>query len=458
MATEVWFRDPYNYVRELVECGQGLITWNRGTLAKQRLDPVPWADLFYGQAIPVRQICVGSQGSAEVGPGHGLDNPLAVYPTWTYGDPLPFLEDMMAEPLGNNLEACMDPRLAVDERPVYGQEHRVVVTALPAGSTGPGRALLMILKQMQEDFPDCKLMVHGLYSFKYAFGLGFGAADIEPRTSAANKKVMLAGGGEADYRHVQKKATWLTAVGMKPADLDEPRGRCMFNIRSAVWAGAHINDLSNFRSTPHENVDTTTPPVRYEAPKGKNPLPIVKIKTGDKVICDACTLQLDCKQFRQGEVCSLTDNEVGKLARMFGTRDSQSIIDGLQALSMLQANRLEKAAAEEVMLGEISPEVSKIINSLFSQGVTLAKLLDPTLRGGGVKVQVGVVNGQATASVSTGATPAELTAQVVRALEAQGITRDKITPELVAATLQGMASPEDRVRAIESTVISEEGK
>jgi hypothetical protein len=123
---------------------------------------------------------------------------------------------------------------------------------------------------------------------------------------------------------------------------------------------------------------------------------------------------------------------------------------------MMQANRLERAAAEEESLGEISPEVSKIINSLFAQGVTLAKLIDPSLRGGGVKVQVGVVNGQATAAISSGNTPAELTGSVVRALEAQGITRDKITPDLVMATLQGMASPESRTRAIEGAVIAEE--
>jgi hypothetical protein len=120
----------------------------------------------------------------------------------------------------------------------------------------------------------------------------------------------------------------------------------------------------------------------------------------------------------------------------------------------LQANRLERAAGIEQELDDISPEVSKLINSLFSQGVTLAKLLDPSLRGGGVKVQVGVLNGQATAAVST-STPAELTGQVVRALEAQGIPRDKITPDLVMATLQGMAD-KDRVQpAIEGAVISE---
>jgi hypothetical protein len=126
MPTEVFFRDPYNYVRELVECGQMKITWNRGVLLKRSIDPVAWAELYYGAGMPVRQFCVGSQGTAEVGPGRGMDKPLAVYPTWTYGDPLTFLEDMLANPIGQDLRACADMNLTPDERPVYNQEHIVL--------------------------------------------------------------------------------------------------------------------------------------------------------------------------------------------------------------------------------------------------------------------------------------------------------------------------------------------
>jgi hypothetical protein len=454
MATEVWFRDPYNYVRELIECGQGLIAWNRGVLIKRSIDPVSWAQLYYGESMPVRQLCIGSQGTAEVGPGRGLDHPIAVYPTWTYGDPLVYLEDMLARPVGQDMHACTDLNLARDERPVFGQEHRVVVTGLPNLSSGLGRNLITILKHLQEDHPEANLMLHGTYSFKMCFGLGFRSADVEPRTGAASGTLLLANGAEANYKRVQKEPTWLKAVGMTPGDLDVPRNRCIFNIRSAVWSAANLAKVKNFRSTRHENVDTKTPDVNYVMPEGRNIIPAKLGRVGTKVVCNACTLQLSCKQFRRDEVCSLTDSDTGKLARLFGTRDSRGIVDGLQALAMLQANRLETAVSIEEELGDISPEVSKLINSLFSQGVTLAKLLDPTLRGGGVKVQVGVVNGQATAAVST-STPAELTGNVVRALEAQGIPRDKITPQMVMATIEGMGNPENVQRAVEGTVISE---
>jgi hypothetical protein len=454
MPTEVFFRDPHNYVRELVECGQMKITWNRGVLLKRSIDPVAWAELYYGAGMPVRQFCVGSQGTAEVGPGRPLNKPIAVYPTWTYGDPLTFLEDMLAEPIGQDMKACTDINLPPDERPVFNQEHIVFVTGMPPVNTGPGRSLLAMMKRMQEDYPEAKMFVHGMYSFKYAFGMGFWGADIEPRNAAAQGSLQMAGGGEIKYQKVQSNPQWVSVVGMTPGELDSPRGRCIFNIKSAVWAGAHLDSMRTPKTAKSTPKDITTPDEKYEHPRGQALPRNTVARVGDKVLCDMCSLQLSCKQFRQGEVCSLTDSETGKLAKMFGTRDSQSIVDGLQQLAMLQANRLERAASIEHELDDISPEVSKLINSLFSQGVTLAKLLDPSLRGGGVKVQVGVVNGQATAAVST-STPAELTGQVVRALEQQGIKRENITPDLVMATLKGMADRDRVPPAIEGAVIAE---
>jgi len=456
MSTEVWFRDPVYYAKELVECEVGLITWNRGVLTKRRIDPLGWADLYFGQAIPVRQILIGSQGSVEIGPGRGLDKPLAVYPTWTYGDEMAFLEDMVSKNVGDDMSACFDTSIPPDERPIFGQEHRVIITAIPPANTGPGRAIIRTLKLLQEDYPQCKIMVHGLYSYKYAFGMGFAAADMEPRTAAANGKLMLAAGAEMHYKHVQQKAHWITAMGMKPADMEIPRMRCIFNIKSAVWAGANYTSLHSPRSTKSSKpVDVDTPDEGY-VPEAGRALPIrAKAKEGDKTLCNMCSLQLECKQFREGEVCSLTDSNTGELARFFGTRDSQHIIDGLSTLMQMQSRRLEYAAEEERILETLNPEVTKMVNSLFSQGVTLAKLLDPSLRGAGVKVQVGVINGQAAASVSSASSPTELVGSVMRSLEQQGIPRDKITPDLVMNTIKAMTNPEEKQRAIEGAVIAE---
>jgi hypothetical protein len=291
------------------------------------------------------------------------------------------------------------------------------------------------------------------------FGMGFAAADMEPRTAAAKGKLMLPGGGESSVDALQGKADWITTMGMTLGQMDVPRNRCIYNIKSAVWAGENLDKLYNrARTKTSQPVDITTPDRAFVPPKGLAISRKAQAQDGDKVICSSCTLSLQCMSYREGEVCSLPDGGAGELAKFFGTRDSQSIVDGLAVLMQMGARRLETAASNEEFMSEVDPAVTKMINNLFSQGVTLAKLIDPSLRGGGVKVQVGVVNGTATATVTAANNPNELVGNVMRTLEQKGIPRDKITPELVMATLQGMANPENAHRAIESTVILEEGK
>jgi hypothetical protein len=65
VSTEVWFRNPDTYIRELVECGVFQIAWDRGYLVKRKVDPIKHAELYYGQAYPWRVLAIGPQGSAE---------------------------------------------------------------------------------------------------------------------------------------------------------------------------------------------------------------------------------------------------------------------------------------------------------------------------------------------------------------------------------------------------------
>ena len=63
------------------------------------------------------------------------------------------------------------------------------------------------------------------------------------------------------------------------------------------------------------------------------------------------------------------------------------------------------------------PEVTKMMNSLFKNGVQLAKLLNPELNGKGQSVTVSVGGGH-TAGVFS---PQQLTGKIIAELEAQGI-------------------------------------
>lgn len=454
MSTEVWFRNPDNYIRELVEVGVGNIVWDRGLLVKKSIDPDKHAALYYGRAIPFRVLVVGTQGTAELDIEHSMKKPKAVYPTWAYGEEVELLEEMVESPVGNEERYCLDTSVPPDERPVFGQEHRVVITDLPLANTGQGRQFMRFLKELQEDHPECIIHVHGLYSYRIAFGMGYKASDVEPRTVAQKGKIILPSGKDELYERAIQHPKWITQLGFKVADMSVPRNRCMYNIKSALWAGEHYAELYKFRVVGQRGVvpDTTSSDADYKPPETKSHmLTPKKAGPGDKFLCDTCSLQLDCKYFRDGAVCSVPGAEPTELARYFKTRDSDQIIDGLGTLMAAQTRRLERGLAEEEDFG-LDPEVTKMMGQLFEQGVKLAKLLNPDLRGG-AKVNVNVNGGAAQVQFGN---PKQFIAGIIRELELQGIPRDKITPQMIQGMMSGMVAPEDKRRAIETQVIDHE--
>lgn len=458
MGTEVWFRNPHNYIRELAEVGVGRIAWDRGLLVKRRIDPLKHAGAYFA-GRDWRILLVGEQGTAEYTKDSGTA-PVAVYPTWDAAvEELPLLEEMMMYPISEDADVCNDPTLPLDQRPVSGQEHRVVVINIPNASTPQGRALVRKLKEMQEDYPQCKLHVHGMYSWRISFGMGFGATDVDPRTNASKGKVMLPSGKEMLAERTVACHQWVTLLGMKPIDLcREPRNRCIFNIKSAVWASEHFMENIAFAARSHLDLqpkpDMTSKKTKPIEVKNKYPFtaPVVP-QPNDKINCDTCSLQNSCKYYRQGSVCSVPGSEPAELAKHFKTRDADQIIDGLGTLLALQARRLDRGVSEENVYGELDPEVTKIANQLFSNGVKLAKLVDPTLNGG-PSVQVNV--GAGSASAIQAATPNQVLGGIVRELERRGINRDKITPDMVGNLLAEMGGANKASAAIEGRVISRE--
>ena len=452
--TQVWFRNPDNYIKELVETGQAYVAWDRGYLEKRRIDADKHAQLYFNSGQPYRALLIGTQGTAELRNDFTLEKPAAVYPTWAYGDDLALLEEMLENPAGQDMIACNDKSVSADERPVWGQEHRVIITDLPSVTTGPGRKMMTVLKTLQEDYPDAIVHIHGLYSMRVCFGMGFGAADFEPRSTAQKGKVYLANGKEIKFEKAVESPQWVTQLGFKPVDLAVPRVRCMFNIKSALWAGEHYNDIFNFKAKRNKTVpiDITTPREEYKPPTDNRTFTknLLAPSEGDKFHCNTCSLQNECKQYRDGAVCTLSDAEPKELATYFGTRDSSMIIDGLGQLMEVNTRRLKRSIDQEEIFGDVSPEVTKMLGQVFDQGVKLAKLIDPNLRAG-AKVQVNVGQGGQAQVVMD---PKRMAAEAIRALEAQGIPRDKITPQMVAGLLEGMADPSKTERAVQGEVVA----
>ncbi|MEU4066656.1 hypothetical protein AB0F25_30460 [Streptomyces wedmorensis] len=507
--TEVWFRNPDAYVRELVEVGVGMVAWDRGYLVKKRIDPCMHAQLFMGQ-IPWRSLAIGPQGTAEYRPGDEYGNPSAVYPTFCYGDDPDKLESMAEFPAGEDEDLCSDTSLALDERPRLGQEHRIVISDVPDMRQAGGRAFLRMLTEIQQEYPDCIIHLHGLYGYRLMFGQPLRSVDYEARTTAQKGKVVTPAGREMQFERLAAHAHWATMLGMRPGELAIPRNRCIYNIRSVLWAGINFRKDIKYRAygkgtrvddglteavlaiearkeemSPEEldmaekvlgqlrenaglagGTDTTTPTIGY-APVTISPNSYrtrkgltksgLKPQEGDYFHCDTCSLADHCKFQREGAVCSVPSSETSQLAKLFGSRSSDKIIDGLGKLLEIQSERVETGRDEEEQFGELNPEVSKMLNSLFSNGVKLAKLIDPTLNGGPkVNVNVGVGHG-GQAAVMAGS-PNQLMGAIIREIESKGVPREQITPEMIQGVLEGMSGSASPTPAIEGHVISREDR
>ena len=455
MTTEVWFRNPHNYIRELAEAGPARVSWDRGLCVKRRIDPIKHAEVYFPNK-EWRVLLIGEQGSAEY-TNSSEGKPVAVYPTWdATNEPIELLEEMMMYPLGLDDEACSDMSVPDDQRPVAGQPNRVVITNMPSATTLVGRSLARKLMELQEEYEECSLFIHGLYSFRILFGFGFRIVDIDPRTDAGKGRVTLPTGKMMFAEKTVAVPQWITLLGMKPVDLTkEPRNRCIYNIKSAMWAGENFNENVAFASrqtasAPRE-VDTEAKKVPVPETKAKSPFSVpVVAQPNDKINCDTCSLQNSCKYYREGSVCSVPGSEPAELAKHFKTRDADQIIDGLGTLLSLQARRLDRGVAEENLYGELDPEVTKIANQLFTNGAKLAKLVDPQ-RFAGPSVQVNVQQG---AAAIQAATPNQIMGSIVRELEMRGIPRDQITPEMVQNLLAEMGGAQQAPRIIESSVVS----
>lgn len=511
--TEMWFRNPTGYIKELAEVGEFWLTWDYGLVKKTRLDPVKLCEVYFGMDKTWRVIIVAEWGAAEYRPGDLYGEPSAVYPVFTYGDSQEILEDILELPWGADAELCSNPddKLA-DRVPIMGQEHRVVITNLPNMRDARSRGFLRFLAAKQQEFPECIVHLHGLTAFRPMFAYPFKAVDFEARTAAQGGRVCLPNGAIVPYERSVNSPQWLKLLNATVGELAVPRNRCMFNIRSAAWAAQYFRSSLRFRVSQSkgvtfpgmgneqaadeptddisvmirakeaklrrkvENGEIKAPPGHEFQPRanntgidtessdrdyspgevtGRSSYKSLRYSPGDRVTCDTCSVARMCKVYREGSVCNVPQSPGEKLAKAFSSRDSSQIIDGLGNLLALQSERLETAMEDERDFGEMNPEVTKLMNSLFTNGTKLAKLVDPTLNGAGTTVNVGVGAG-GSAQVTT-ANPNTIMAQIVRVLEDKGIPRDQITSDMVAGVLQAMnggVSEEHSgpVRAIEGIV------
>lgn len=469
--TEVWFRNASMYMQQLAEVGCFNVVFDNGYILRRKIDPKALCYMHFGFDKNWRCIVVHPEYATMFESGN--TEPSAVWPVWSATtQPIEKLVRMMKNPWGEDSKRCANLQLATHQRPVLGQRHIIVITDLPQLSHNSSKLFMSDLSDFQEEHPEVTFFIHGAYSYQILFGNSFKMVDMESRTYAAHGLIMTpCGGRPRDPQEWRDHQYWFEILGYTMRELKEdPKKRCMYNIKSAIFAGTYWKRLKRFAVDRSDTRSSWSTP-QMEAHIKENSLVFTKrlvARPGDRILCDDCSLWMGCKYYREGAVCAVPESDMSQVAELFGTRDSTSIQKALTKLVQANTERIDRGMrAEATPISrtdkngnpleseerEVDPALSKLITDTFKMGDRLLQIVDPAMRPGKPSVNVSVGGGASRVEITQGGgDDQQMVAHVITMLEARGFTRDQITPDMVKMALQELAGVEPK--AIEGQVVS----
>lgn len=459
-----WLTNPFSCLVDAVSEGFTRFVFQRERLRQRRLHPHTHVRRhFLGTQTNPTFMIVDRLGASVHDLFTRAEKPLAVYPVWSFTEDSARLRKLLAQPYYEIFTGSRSSASA--HTPVEGQDHKVVLIDFPNMQSNLGRQRVLDIANMIEDFQNVKVHASGLRAYSTAFHYNWDSFDYDPTFNTRGTRLILPNGVVLDSWDMSKRdqlveyRDWIHLLGFSVSDFPDHRKTILYNMRSLRWAVNHYEHgmAVKFRYSP--SIEETA--LKYDefghilADDKHFTSRRRRMKVGkmDKVLCDACTLKPACKIAREGAVCTVGGAFTVSLADMFGSRDVARVIDGLSAVVRKQADRVEKAVEGEDP-DDPNPEVTRQLNSLFKNGVMLAKLLDPSLNGKGTTVNIN--NHNQVAAVGQ-ANPQQMVAAAVRALEDQGIPRNEITPDMLRTLLAGMANV-PAPQAIEATAVEFEEK
>lgn len=426
MLPELWFRNFNKRAHLIAERGHNKLVWHRGTLIKSKIDPVAHARMTFPIGFPWRVLVVGVQGAVEYDQSSTDSSDIkACYPVWHYGDDdIESLEELVDKNVAEIPSWVHDPTVEPAFRPREGQEHRIVLINWPAANTALGKQWFRVVREIQGDRPDVIMHLFEATSFKYAFGLGFRAADLDPTFNARNKAIWLPNGRNVPVSELgERHQMWVNAMGLSINDLDNADNRVRFCVAAAIWANEFFLQDHSFK-------------IHHPRVKAGKIIPTgAEAGPGDMLTCDTCSLADKCKYCRIGSICTLPGSETVDLSSKFKTRDADAVIDGLGEILALQAKRAQQGMEWEGEEEKLSGEVTKVLNSVMAGGAQLAKLIDPSLASPKIALQINQGAGSQAAVVN--GNPKTMIANTIAALESRGIPRSMITKEMVFQEMSG---------------------
>lgn len=415
MGTILWLRNPVGYSRLVEKIAMPRLAWSAIFLRQKKISVESFTEMHFPVGQPYDQLIIDIDQTIRVTPSSSVTRPYATYPSWTHGLSETLLESYLRE-----------------------QHEMVTIIGIPP-FVPPFIEFFVWLAELQEEYPETAIHLSGGNHFRQLFGLGYGSVDYDPIPAAALGMVTLPCG----YQPKQQSqwaawAKWFRLIGYDFREINTKADKAEFNITSAHWAAEHYRSEVNFQIRA-KRTQKQIAQLREEIPEQGTFLGEWHNKhaeEGDKILCDACSLAVHCKLYREGAVCTLPESPSRELARCFQSRDSDKILEGLGRIMAIEEERFEEGrSVEREKEDGLDPEVSKMLTTMFHQGVQLAKLRNPALLGNRTQVNVGVAIG------AHQATPAQLGAAAIAELEKAGWTRESITRDMVERVIRGETVP-----------------
>lgn len=274
---DLFWRNPYNYWREMKAVGETNIAWDRGLAAKMHIDPFLFSNIKFTPINPNwRMYVIGKQDAQEYDAGCATDKPKASYPVLDWlADDLDSLEFYLKNPWGDDPTMYNDKAIPVKERAVKGQAHKIFITNLPPMGSSAGKLAIRYLEELNKEWePYCEIFIHRTYSLHNTFGKGFSAGSFDGREAASFGKVQLYNGKRLDPRftHPVILQPYLNQFGWKFEDMEVASNRCQFNMQSIRLAcTAYNREGRPYKNTPSGFVPDITSPdgeLVLDGPKG----------------------------------------------------------------------------------------------------------------------------------------------------------------------------------------------
>jgi hypothetical protein len=474
MATEFWLRNPQRSVRQAIAEGVERYVFDQALVNWQRQSPHAFMrEHFLGTGLNPLYVLQGDQGARLYSMFTTPDQPIAVWPTWDPSQELDLLEHYLALPQGEDIYLCGDDEIDSSIRPVFDQEHRVFITGGLRMQTGPQKdKIIGEIRQLCAGYPNAIVHLSGALTFGTMFNWGWQSVDWCTDEARVYGNIILPNGIKLRFASddLMLYSDWIEMVGFTVERLSRHRNeQVQFHIRSALWAAENFDrDLrTKRRYTPNLAGASALPSTwasqntnaqrnwRKSSTIASRALPMLNKADGDKAFCDYCVLSTSCKLARAEQVCGLEETEMGELAKHFKTRNSDQIIDGLTDLIVMQADRMERSVAAEDVEGEDGPssEVTRQMNSVFSNATALAKLLNPNLNGKGTTVNNQTLNINGGNIPFSSGNPREVMAAIVKELTMAGIPRDEITADMIKAVLRQGSDQQTDQQALEGVIV-----